>query len=161
MSFNIGRKIWGERKIMRRSLVVLAVVTCIGELSYWAAVFFGVFPVEPLVPGYVEWFMAFPVADMWIAACAGMSVVFINKNEALSAIFMAATGSALVFLGLYAFAYGYNTGLLFNLTDAELVEIAIKIYCLSVGGFFLFGGYRCVSGDTQSRQNLKISNRQQ
>jgi len=38
---------------------------------------------------------------------------------------------------LYALLYGVNTGLLFNLTTDEVIEIAIKVYCLSVGSFFI------------------------
>jgi hypothetical protein len=43
----------------------------------------------------------------------------------------------LIFLGLYAFLYGFNTGLLFLQTMDEYIEIAIKIYALSVGSFFI------------------------
>jgi hypothetical protein len=38
---------------------------------------------------------------------------------------------------LYALLYGINTGLIFILTTDELIEIAIKVYCLSVGAFFI------------------------
>jgi hypothetical protein len=47
------------------------------------------------------------------------------------------TGSSLIFLGLYALLYSINTGLIFNLTTDELIEIAIKVYCLSAGSFFI------------------------
>jgi hypothetical protein len=52
-----------------------------------------------------------------------------------------AAGSALVFLALNAFLYGYRTGLLFELSAGELVEIAIKIYCLGVGTFLIADGH--------------------
>jgi len=104
---------------------------------YWALVFSGIFPVKELVPGYVVWFKSFPVADLWIAVSSFLAGIFLLKNKELSVFFGIASGSSLLFLGLYALLYGINTGLLFILTVDEVIEIAIKIYCLSVGTLFM------------------------
>jgi hypothetical protein len=116
--------------------------TATGIVAYWAAVFSGAFPVDELVPGYRNWFFSFPLADFWIAATSVLAAVFGTTNRPLTAIAMAATGSGLIFLGLNAFAYGFNTGLTNNLTVDELIEIAIKIYCLVVGGWLIASAYR-------------------
>jgi len=92
---------------------------------------------EELIPGYTNWFMAFPLADLWIATCAFLAGFFLLKGRELSIPFGIAAGSSLIFLGLYAFLYGFNTGLLFIITVDEIIEMAIKLYCLSVGPFLI------------------------
>lgn len=116
----------------------LSVFTAVGIIAYWSLVFAGLFPVEEVIPGYKNWFMSFPIADFWIAANSILLAISIRKeNVKKSIIFGLITASSMIFLGLYALLYGINTGLLFHLTADELVEIAIKLYCLSVGAYFI------------------------
>ena len=115
-----------------------SVFTAVGIIAYWTLVFAGLFPVEDIIPGYKNWFMSFPAADFWVAANAILLAVFVKKgDDAKSAVFGLMAASGMIFLGLYALAYGINTGLLFILTADELIEIAIKIFCLSVGAYFI------------------------
>ncbi len=65
--------------------------------------------------------------------CHYWRLSFLLQNNAKAGPFGLLTGSSLIFLGLY----GFNTGLIFNMTTDELIEIAIKVYCLSVGSFFI------------------------
>jgi hypothetical protein len=111
--------------------------TASGILIYWILVFLGAFPVKELAPGYTDWFMSFPVADLWIALTGLSALYFAKRDHVKSAIALSAAGSGMIFLGLYAFTYGYRTGLLFEMTWDEVIEIGIKIYCLSVGGWFI------------------------
>jgi hypothetical protein len=111
--------------------------TTLGILIYWSLVFTHVFPVTDLVPGYRTWFMSFPLADGWIAVVSLLAFIFLLQNNDKAALFGLLTGSSLIFLGLYALLYGINTGLLFNLTTDEIIEIGIKVYCLTVGSFFI------------------------
>jgi len=111
--------------------------TTLGIGVYWSLVFTRVFPVTDLVPGYRTWFMSFPLADGWIAVISLLAFVFLLQNNDKAALFGLLTGSSLIFLGLYALLYGVNTGLLFNLTTDEIIEIGIKVYCLTVGSFFI------------------------
>ena len=55
---------------------------------------------------------------------------------------MAAADSGLIFLGLIAFTYGIKTGVVTNGTVEEIVEVAIKAYCLSAGGWMVVSAYR-------------------
>jgi hypothetical protein len=115
-----------------------SIFTAAGILAYWTLVFAGLFSVEEIVPGYQNWFMSFPAADFWIAVNAILLAVFLKKgDDKKSAVFGLLTASGMIFLGLYALVYGINTGLLFNLTADEVVEIIIKVYCLSVGSYFI------------------------
>ena len=119
-------------------------VTAVGILAYWSMVFAGLFPVEELVPGYSRWFLSFPLADAWIAATAGGAAWLGGRDRRLGAILAAAAGSGLVFLGLYAFSYGVGSGLIRRATPDEYVEIAIKIYCLTVGAGLIVAAYRSI-----------------
>jgi hypothetical protein len=121
----------------KKTLMILNLCTGLGITLYWLLVFAGVFPVEEIVPGYKNWFMSFPVADLWIAVCAFLSFKYLRSNDDKVILFGLLAGSSLIFLGLYAFLYGINTGLLFILTVDEIIEIGIKIYCLTVGPYLI------------------------
>jgi hypothetical protein len=101
-------------------------------------VFTGLFPVTDLVPGYRHWFLAFPAPDAWIAVSGMWLLAALVRRGPTRRVAAALLGSALVFLGLYAVTYGAITGLLFDLTTNELIEIAIKAYCLSAGSFLIW-----------------------
>jgi len=122
---------------MKQLALGLTAFTTFGIFAYWITVFTGVFKVTELVPGYRNWFMSFPLADGWIAIVSLLAFIFLLQGNNKASLFGLLTGSSLIFLGLYALLYGINTGLLFILTTDELIEIAIKVYCLSVGSFFI------------------------
>lgn len=123
---------------MRILALSLTSFTTFGIVAYWTLVFAKIFPVTELVPGYRNWFMSFPLADGWIAVVSLLAFGFLLRGDEKAALFGLLTGSSLIFLGLYALVYGVNTGLIFNLTKDEIIEIGIKVYCLSVGTFFIF-----------------------
>ena len=122
---------------MKKLALGLTALTTIGIIVYWTLVFAKIFPVTELVSGYKNWFMSFPLADGWIAVTSLLAFIFLLQDKPKAALFGLLTGSSLIFLGLYALLYGVNTGLLFILTTDELIEIGIKVYCLSVGSFFI------------------------
>lgn len=122
---------------MKQLALGLTAFTAFGIISYWISVFTGIFPVTEWVPGYRNWFMSFPLPDAWIAITSLLSFFYLIQNKDKASLFGMLTGSSLIFLGLYALMYGINTGLLFNLTTDELIEIVIKVYCLSAGSFFI------------------------
>lgn len=67
-------------------------------------------------------------------------------REAKARGFALLTGSALVFLGLYALTYGASTGLICRQTLDEYIEIGIKAYCLTVGGWLVVWGLQSPPG---------------
>ncbi len=115
----------------------LTLFTAIGIIFYWIAVFLGIFPVKETISGYQQWFMAFPLADFWIAGCSLLAGIFLLRDDERAIPMGISTGSSLIFLGLYALLYGFNTGLLFILTIDEIIEICIKVYCLTVGPYLI------------------------
>lgn len=130
-------------------IVIISFVTAGFILLYWLTVFTGIFEITDLVPGYKNWFMPFSAADLWIAVCALLAAIFILKGDKKGYIFGIMAGSSLVFLGIYAFGYGIITGLLFNLTVDEIIEILIKAYCLSVGPFLIYQSAKQLLGPKQ------------
>jgi hypothetical protein len=122
---------------MRNLALGLTAFTTLGIVVYWTLVFSRIFKVTDLVPGYRNWFLSFPLADGWIAVTSLLAFIFLLQNNDKAALFGLLTASSLIFLGLYALLYGVNTGLLFKLTTDEIIEIGIKVYCLSVGTFFI------------------------
>jgi hypothetical protein len=119
--------------------------TSIGLLVYWTLVFAGLF--TPRVreaqsgggthPWIYRLVHGLPFSRSLDSNLRFPSGFFLLKGRELSIPFGIAAGSSLIFLGLYAFLYGFNTGLLFILTVDEIIEIAIKLYCLSVGPFLI------------------------
>jgi hypothetical protein len=128
--------------ITRKLVLAFSACTAVAGIGYWLLVFTGIFPVEELVPGYQTWFLSFPIADGWMFLCAILAAVYTLKNHPRAALFASLTGASLIFLGLYAFTYGYNTGLLFILTPDEMIEIAIKVYCFSIGSLLIYQGWK-------------------
>jgi hypothetical protein len=126
----------------KKIVIGFSIFTATVGILYWIAVFAGLFPVTELVPGYKIWFMSFPIADGWMFICAILAAAYTLRGHSLAALFAQLTGASLIFLGLYAFTYGYNTGLLFILTPDEIIEIGIKIYCLTVGPLLIYHGWR-------------------
>lgn len=122
---------------IRNILIGLTFFTSIVVISYWISVFTGLFPVEELIPGYKNWFMSFPVADLWIATSSLLAGIYLIRKDENAVPFGIAAGSSLLFLGLYAMTYGINTGLIFNLTADEIIEIIIKIYSITIGILFM------------------------
>lgn len=123
---------------MKKWLIGLSVFTSAGIILYWITVFLGIFPVVELVPGYTLWFMSFPLPDFWIAINALIAAILLIRGRGTAVPFGIVAGSSMIFLSLYATAYGWNSGLLCQKTIDEYIEIAIKIYTFSVGFFFIF-----------------------
>jgi len=128
--------------VSRKIVIGFSLFTAVAGILYWMLVFTGVFRVDELVPGYQTWFMSFPLADGWMFVCALLAALYTLKDHPRAALFASLAGASLIFLGLYAFTYGYNTGLLFILTPDELMEIGIKIYCLTAGPLLIYHGWK-------------------
>ena len=120
----------------------LSVFTAVGTLFYWLLVFTGIFPLVEIVPGYITWFQSFPLADFWIVITSALLAFAIKTNRNVLAISCGLlSASSMIFLALNGLMFGINTGMICMFTVDEIIEIAIKLYCLGVGVFFI----RCFS----------------
>ncbi|WP_428262497.1 hypothetical protein [Haliangium sp.] len=80
---------------------------------------------------------------LWIAVwCAAMALAGWRGNAATARRCALVAGSSLVFLALYAGTYGAVTGLLWSGTVDEYIEIGIKLYCVSSGGWLVWQGLK-------------------
>ena len=122
----------------RGLILISSVFTAIGTSLYWILVFTKVFPLEEIVPGYIVWFSSFPLADLWIVITSLLLAIAIKKNQnGLMVVFGLLTASSLIFLGLNALLFGINTGTICMLTVDNFIEIGIKLYCFTVGIFYI------------------------
>jgi len=116
----------------------LSVFTSVGTLLYWLLVFTGIFPLVEIVPGYITWFQSFPLADFWIVITSALLAFAIKTNRNVMAMVCGLlSASSMIFLALNGLMFGINTGMICMLTVDEIIEIAIKLYCLSVGTFYI------------------------
>jgi len=116
----------------------LSVFTSVGTLLYWILVFTGIFPLVEIVPGYITWFQSFPLADFWIVITSALLAFAIKTNRNVMAMVCGLlSASSMIFLALNGLMFGINTGMICMLTVDEIIEIAIKLYCLSVGTFYI------------------------
>lgn len=122
---------------MKKWLIGLSIFTSAGIIIYWITVFIGIFPIVELIPGYTLWFMSFPIPDFWIAVNALIAAILLIRGRLIAVPFGIVAGSSMIFLSLYAAAYGWNSGLICLKTIDEYIEIAIKIYTFFVGLFFI------------------------
>lgn len=127
---------------MKKTIVFVGFFIAIGAVGYWTYIFLGFSKVIDIVPGYKNWFMSFPLADSWTATCALLSSIFLLKNNEKSVIFGFFTGSCLIFLALHLFIYEINTGLFFNITVEEIIEIFINIFCLIIGAMYIIYNWK-------------------
>ncbi|MBX7059037.1 MAG: hypothetical protein K1X75_13305 [Leptospirales bacterium] len=123
---------------MRRATLSFLGLTALGILAYWGAVATRLVEMQELVPGFLPWFYSFPLADLWIAAASMLAIFSLRTKRVQSIVWLAAAGSGLLFLALNALLFGHNTGLLYQQSVDEYIEIAIKVYSISVGAFFLW-----------------------
>ncbi|MDO8963620.1 MAG: hypothetical protein Q7W30_03915 [Coriobacteriia bacterium] len=120
----------------------LSLATGSGILLQWILVWTGAFPVADSVPGFRTYFLSFVVADLWLIATAFMTGLFILRKDHRALLFGVALGSAMVFFGLYALTYDFNTGLLFDLSARELFGKAVTLYNLVAGALILVLSWR-------------------
>ena len=122
----------------QRLILGLSILTAIGTSLYWIVVFTGIVPLVEIVPGYITWFQSFPLADLWIVATSALlTFAIMTKRDAMATVCGLLSASAMIFLALNGLMFGINTGMIFMLTLDGIIEIAIKLYCLSVGAFYI------------------------
>ncbi len=120
----------------RKILLVLSALTGAGILLQWILVWAGAFPVEETIPGYRDYFLSFVAADTWLVLAAFLTTAFLLRGDSRAAASGVALGSAMLFFGLYAFAYDLRTGLLWQITSEEAFGKAVTLYNI-LGGIFL------------------------
>ncbi|MDR0324873.1 MAG: hypothetical protein LBI19_02090 [Oscillospiraceae bacterium] len=116
----------------------LSLFTVIGNLLYWMLAFTGLTPVIEIVPGYTAWFWSFPLPDLWLSVISALLAFSIKiKRDVMAIVCGLLTASSMIFLALNELMFSFYTGMIY-LPLADIgSDLVIKIYCLSVGTFFI------------------------
>ena len=116
----------------------LGVFTAIVVLLYWVLSLTGIYPVVELVPGYTVWFWSFPAPDFWIfVTSALMAIAVRTQRDVVAVVCGLLTASSMIFLALNELMFSFYTGMICMPLSDIGIDLAIKIYCLSVGSFFI------------------------
>jgi hypothetical protein len=116
-------------------LSVLLITTAIGLVYYWLDFYLrkGVQVIHE--DWYLKFEKAFPVADMWIAACAILGAVGLLTEQNYGLLFSLLAGSSSIFLALMDITFNIENKLyrLVGGSNQMLFELGINFWFLSLG----------------------------
>lgn len=95
---------------MNRFIKTLLYLNCLGIISYWAMMFFGLAPFMRMTKD-TFWIFVFPVADTWVLILASLTLINNKKNPRKSAFYGVSFGASLIFLSFYALGFDMMSGL--------------------------------------------------
>ena len=116
-------------------LSVLLIISAIGLVYYWVDFYLrkGVQVVQD--DWYLKFQKAFPVADIWVAACALLGAVGLLTEQNYGLLFSMLAASSLIFLALMDITFNLENKL-YRLvgTSREMVfELGLNLWSLSLG----------------------------
>ena len=119
-------------------VVALLGLTTLGTAAYWLT-FFGAGKALHIseTSAYLAFERSFPAADAWMAGTAAAAAVGLARRRAWAPLYGIAAGSALVFLGLMDVLFDLENGLYAAPSGATAAEVAINLFCLTMGPFFM------------------------
>jgi len=141
-----------------RVVAVLSALTGAGILLQWILVWSGAFPVVESTPGFRYYFLSFAVADMWLVFAAFLTALLVLKADRRAVLAAVALGSAMLFFGLYALLYDFNTGLLFKMSADELFGKGVTLYNIAVGLALIVLAWRSVGPASAVEQADRADN---
>ncbi|MDH5390267.1 MAG: hypothetical protein OEX10_03855 [Candidatus Bathyarchaeota archaeon] len=116
-------------------LSVLLIVTALFTIYYWLDFYLRggvqVIPEE----WYIKFEKAFPVADLWMAACALLGAVGLLTEQTYGLLFSLLAASSLIFLALMDITFNVENRLyrLVGTSREMALELLINLWCLSFG----------------------------
>jgi len=122
----------------RKLLITLAVFNSIVNTLYLVR-FFGVMPPEPVVYGYVPWFMSFALPNAAFAVLSWLLVyALLKKHNKLAVLVGLTNAGGLIFHAFNGFMFIFYSGSLAALTTFNAVfEIAVYAYGLALAAFYI------------------------
>ena len=121
----------------RRLLIVLSVFHAAVNTLYLVR-FFGVLSPEPVVYGYVPWFMSFALPNIVFTLLAWLLVYsLLKKSHVLAVLVGLLNAGGLIFHALNGLMFGFYTGYLQAMTLNAIFEIVVYVYGLSLAAFYI------------------------
>ena len=116
-------------------LSILLIISAIGLIYYWVDFYLrkGVQVIQD--DWYLKFQKAFPIADMWVAACALLGAVGLLTEQNYGFLFSMLAAGSFIFLALMDVTFNIENKL-YRLvgTSREMVfELGINLWCLSLG----------------------------
>jgi hypothetical protein len=116
-------------------LSVLLIVTALFTIYYWLDFYLRggvqVIPEE----WYIKFEKAFPVADLWMAACALLGAVGLLTEQTYGLLFSLLAASSLIFLAFMDITFNIENNLyrLVGTSREMALELLINLWSLSLG----------------------------
>lgn len=111
----------------------------LGIVLWWIVYFAATRHAPPPVPAYFDFEDAFPVADLlWLTPLLLLAAHHTARRTPQAALWTAASGGALVFLGLLDTAFNLRHGLYFHSLADGLVNATVNLACLGFGLYSVF-----------------------
>ena len=122
----------------RKLLIALSIFHATTNTLYLVR-FFGVFPPEEVVYGYIPWFMSFALPNTVFTLLAWLLVYsLLRKIDTLAVLVGLLTAGGLIFHALISFMFGFYTGSFGALTAFNAIfEIVVYVYGLLLATFYI------------------------
>jgi len=131
----------------RKLLLVLSIFHATVNTLYLVR-FFGVFPPEEVVHGYVAWFMSFALPNTALSLLAWFLVYSLLKKSAQLIVTVGLLNAGcLIFHALIGLMFGFYSGLWHTITFGTLFEIVVYVYGLSLAAFFITQFWKVIKKD--------------
>ncbi|MCL2373097.1 MAG: hypothetical protein FWC78_06810 [Defluviitaleaceae bacterium] len=123
---------------MRKLLIGLTIFHAVVNTLYLVR-FFGVWPPEAVVYGYVPWFMSFALPNTVFTLLAWLLLYALLKRASKLAIVTGLLLSGgLIFHALNGLMFGFHTGYLQEMSLNALFEIVVYMYGLGLAGVYVW-----------------------
>jgi len=101
--------------------------------------FFGIFPPEAVVYGYVPWFMSFALPNAVFTVLSWVLVyALLKKSDKLAVIVGLVVAGGLIFHALISLMFGFYTGSFVALTIFNAIfEIVVYLYGLALAALYI------------------------
>jgi len=121
----------------RKLLIVLSIFNAIVNTLYLVR-FFGIFPPEEVVQGYVPWFMSFALPNTIFVLISWLLVYsLLKKRDTLAVLSGLLNAGGLIFHALNGLMFGFYSGFLKEMTFNAIFEIVVYVYGLSLATFYI------------------------
>lgn len=130
----------------RKLLIVLSIFNATVNTLYLVR-FFGVFPPEQVVYGYIPWFMSFLLPNITFTLLS-WSLVYslLKKSDTLAVLLGLLNAGGLIFHALNGLMFGFYSGSFNALTTFNAIfEIVVYTYGLSLAVFYITQFWRVIT----------------